>query len=53
MVEEGYAQVVTKKMRKHGSSHKLRIVTEPNEEVSKSHKNQHVRSKSRKNLESW
>ena len=39
MVEEGFAQVVTKKVRKHGSSHKLRIVTEPDEKLDKSKKN--------------
>lgn len=39
MVEEGFAQVVTKKVRKHGSSHKLRIVTEPDEKLDKIKKN--------------
>lgn len=53
MVEDGFAQVVSKKVRKHGSSHKLRIVTEPDEGVSKSKKSHHVRSSSRRNLESW
>lgn len=50
MVEDGFAQVVSKKVRKHGSSHKLRIVTEPDEGVSKSKKSHHVRSSSRRNL---
>lgn len=34
MVDEGFAKVVSKKIRRHGSTHKLRIVTEPIEEKS-------------------
>lgn len=41
MVEGGFAQVVSKKVRKHGSTHKLRIVTEAPEPKDKSNSKAH------------